>query len=422
MDFASKADAIGQRMQKEAVSLRESFEELKPVDVTDEEVPEGLHRLIYNHCLNKTEVYEALFELQCVKKTYQKKLDQAIENGLVDEPIFHHRKHLFTRNHIAQIMEHFGFEKFSDLYDSFVLAVCNYKGGTGKSTTAVTLAVKMALDLDLNARICLLDLDPQGSAARGIIQIDEEKEQYYITLADLQCYDLESNDEDENEVKSFMDNGVEFKDIVIASAFNTHLPNLDAITAFPTDEKFSDYYMKSDEDKQVELLSRLREKIIPILKSKYDIIIMDLPPQNSPIVWSALEAADGVITPVSPKAYDYASTESFMLTIGNVARNLPSQGKNIQYFRVLPVNYDKNEKNERKIFDRLLRSVRDDLIVTPIIHSPLYLEAATLNQTIYDIKKSKSNCTSKQFDEAISSSDSVYQTVISEIKQKAIKE
>lgn len=418
MNFASKAKTIGERMKGESVSLKESFEELKTVSVTDEELPEGLNRLIYNHSLNKTEVYEALFELKCVKKTYQKKLDQAISEGHVDEPIFHHRKHLFTRNHIAQIMEHFGFERYSELYDSFVLAICNYKGGTGKSTTAVTLAIKTALDLDLNAKVCLLDLDPQGSAARGIIQIDEDKEQFYITLADIQCHDL---DEDENEVKALLDNGVVLEDIVIASAFNTHLPNLDTITAFPTDEKFSDYYMSSDEHKQEGLLSRLREEIIPILKTKYDIIIMDLPPQNSPIVWSALEAADGVVTPVSPKAYDYASTESFMLTIADVVHNLPSQGRNIQYFRVLPVNYNEREKNERKTFDRLVRSVRDDLIVTPIAHSPLFLEAAMLNRTIYDIKKSESNCTSMQFDEAINSSDKVYQTIITEIKQKVIK-
>lgn len=420
MNFAEKVDLIGRRMKEESVSLKESFEEMKKVSVTDEELPEGLNRLIYNHCLNKTEVYEALFELECVKKTYQKKLDQAIAEGHVDEPVFHHRKHLFTRNHIAQIMDHFGFEKFSDLYDSFVIAVCNYKGGTGKSTTAVTLAIRTALDLDLNARVCLLDLDPQGSAARGIIQIDQDEEQFYITLADLQCYDLESDDE--NEVKGLLDNGISFEDIVVASAFNTHLPNLDTITAFPTDEKFSDYYMSSNEDKQVELLSRLREEIMPILKSKYDIIIMDLPPQNSPIVWSALEATDGVVTPVSPKAYDYASTESFMLTVGDVARSLPSKGENIQYFRVLPVNYNEREKNERKTFNRLVRSVRDDLIVAPIAHSPLFLEAATLNRTIYDIKKSESNCTAMQFDEAVSSSNKVYQTIITEIKRQAIKE
>lgn len=418
MDFASKADLLGQRMRDDSISLKESLEELKTVDITDDELPSGLNRLVYNHCLSKTSVHEELFGLQFTKKTFLKKIDQAIEGGFVSEPIFHHRKHLFTRSHVSQIMEHFDFEKYSDKYNPFALAVCNYKGGTGKSTTAVTLSVASALDMDINARVCLLDLDPQGSAARGIINVDEDSEQYYITLADLQCYDL--NDED-NEIKEHLDSGIKLEDLVIASAFNTHLPNLDVITAFPTDEKFSDYYMKSDENKQVDLLTRLRAEIMPILKSKYDIIIMDLPPQNSPIVWSALESADGVITPVSPKAYDYTSTESFLLTIGDIARNLPSKGKNIQYFKILPVNHKANEKHERNILDRLVRALRDDLMVTPISHSPLYLEAAALNRTIYDIKKSESNCSAKQFDEAVFSANKVYQNVICEIKQKSVK-
>ncbi|MCC4820567.1 ParA family protein, partial [Vibrio lentus] len=92
-----------------------------------------------------------------------------------------------------------------------------YKGGTGKSTTAVTLATKAALDLDLNAKVCLLDLDPQGSAARGIIQIDESREQHYITIADLQCYDLTEEQGDENQVKALLEHGVPFEQIVLAS-------------------------------------------------------------------------------------------------------------------------------------------------------------------------------------------------------------
>ncbi|CAH7030802.1 MULTISPECIES: ParA family protein [unclassified Vibrio] len=421
MNFADKVDAIGRRMKEESVSLKDSLRDIMTVEVTDEELPKGVSRLIYNHCLNKTEVYDSLFEMKCVKKTYQKKLDQAIADGHVDEPIYHHRKHLFTRAHLQQIMQYFEFEKYSDFYESFVVIVSNYKGGTGKSTTAVTLATKAALDLDLNAKVCLLDLDPQGSAARGIIQIDESREQHYITIADLQCYDLTEEQGDENQVKALLEHGVPFEQIVLASVFNTHLPNLDVMTAFPTDEKFSDYYMASDEEKQVQLLSRLKKEIIPILKSKYDIIILDLPPQNSPIVWSALEAANGVLTPISPKAYDYASTESYLLTIGDIARNLPSGGGNISYFRVLPVNYNEREKHERKTFNRLLRSVRDDLVVSPIYHSPLFLEAASLNRTIYDIKKSESNCTAMQYDEAISSSNKAYKAFIDEIKIKATK-
>jgi cellulose biosynthesis protein BcsQ len=417
MNFADKAEAIGQRMSEESVSLKDSLLANKAVELLDEDIPEGMSRLFYNHALNKSEVHATLFEDIWTKKTFNKKLDKAVEDGHVDEPIRYNKKHLYTRHHIAQIMEHFEFEKYSDNHKPFVINVANYKGGVGKSTTSVTLAVKMALDLELNARVCLLDLDPQGSAARGIIQVDEDEEQYYLTVADLQCYDLESRDEDEpNEVKDLLDSGISFEELVLASPFNTHLPNLDVITAFPSDEKFNDYFIESDDEKQLDLVSRLREKIIPILKQKYDIILLDLPPQNSPIVWSAFEACDGVLTPVAPKAYDYASTESFLPTIAEVTRRLPSKSENIQYFRVLTVNYDEREKHERKLHNKLMRSVREDLLPKHISHSPLFLEAAAQNCTIYDIMKSKSKCTSRQYDEAITSSNDVYKNVMMDIK------
>lgn len=45
----------------------------------------------------------------------------------------------------------------------WVINVQNQKGGTGKSMTAVHLAACLALNLDKRYRICLIDLDPQGS-------------------------------------------------------------------------------------------------------------------------------------------------------------------------------------------------------------------------------------------------------------------
>ena len=45
----------------------------------------------------------------------------------------------------------------------WIINVQNQKGGTGKSMTAVHLAACLALDLDKRYRICLIDLDPQGS-------------------------------------------------------------------------------------------------------------------------------------------------------------------------------------------------------------------------------------------------------------------
>ncbi|WP_299143230.1 ParA family protein [uncultured Vibrio sp.] len=420
MNFCEKVAEVGERMKAQSVSLKQSLLEKKIIEVTDNELPEGINRLFYNHSLNKSEVFDTLFEDKCSKNTFTKKIDKAIAEGHVDEPIFHHKKHLYTRFHIAQILDYFEFPKFSDNHLPFVLNIANHKGGVGKSTTTVTLAIKMALDLDLNAKVVIVDLDPQGSSARGIIQVDESGEQHYITIADLQCFDREDEAEP-NQVKELIDNGLDYDDIVLASAFNTHLPNLDVITAFPSDEKFSDYFFESDEKKQVQLITRLREKIIPVLQSKYDIIILDLPPQNSPIVWSAFEASNGVITPLAPKAYDYASTESFLPTIGNAVSKMPGKGKDIQYFRILATNYDEREKHERKIYNQLINSVGEDLIPTAINHSPLFLEAAGQNCTIYDIKKSESRCTALQYDEAIYSSNAVYKTVIGELKRKTFK-
>ncbi len=416
MNFAQKATNIGNRMKKETTSLKESLLEDSQVHVTDEDLPEGISRLVYNHCLNKTEVGTQVF--QSTKKTYLKKINDAIESGIITEPIYHNKNHLFTRHSVNTLMDHYNFPKYSDHYKPCAITIQNYKGGTGKSTTALTLASRTALDIDLNARVLLVDLDPQGSAAFGIINVQNPDEEKFITLSDLLCYDLD----EVSEVRDLVESGVAFEDIVKAAPFSTHLPNFDVITAFPTDEKFSDLYMElSDEDKQNEFLKRFNTQIMPVLKSQYDIIILDLPPQNSPITWSALEAADGVLMPVSPRTYDYASTMSYLLTIGDLAESLPSKSENINFLKILPVNYNEKEKHERNTYDRLIRTVGSDMIVKPIKHSPLFLEASHLNRTIFDIKPSESTCTQLQYENAISSVNDLYVSFIDEIKVNSVK-
>ncbi|CDH02202.1 ParA family protein [Xenorhabdus bovienii] len=407
MRLLEDISAIGQRMKSEQFSLKESITESSRVNVSDEQV-DGLDRLIYNHCMNKKALAD-LFGKS--RNTFSKILAELESLQMISEPIYQNKNHLYTRFDVQTIMNALGASKYSDMYIPRVIVTENHKGGTGKSTTTVTLGTAAALDLNLNARVCIIDFDPQGSIGSNMIRSTTEDD-VFLTITDI----LLANYEPEGEFAQYINVGCLEEEIISSIPFSTHLPNLDVIPAFPTDDRFTDIYWSMSKEERNTLLTRFRDVVIPVLKKKYDLIFIDTPPQDSPIIWSVTEAADGLLVPITPREYDFASTTNYMLTLSSRLDQFPSRGKNIKWMKILAVNVDDKSQHEMRTLNKLVRTVQDKFMTTNIKHSEAFVAAAEKGRTVLDIKKSEELCSPKQFDLAEMSVQSVYQQFINEIK------
>lgn len=398
-------ERVSEKMHVEQQSLRELIEQQRSICVTDDDV-DNVDRLIYNHSLKKGEL-QKLFGLSRV--TFNSRIDEAEKKGLIGEPIINGKTKLYNRFDVAAFCDYMKLPKYKDNYSSIAVAVQNHKGGTGKSTTTATLATATALDINLNARCLIIDLDPQGSTGQSLVR-SQSDESVYMTAIDMAL----ANKED-GVFSQYLSAGYEQVDLILKAPFQTHLPNLDVIPAFPNDERFVDFFWQSEESEQQTLLTKLRE-IIDIYKNEYDFIFIDTPPQNSPILWAVNEASDAILIPVTPREYDFASTTNYLKTLSGTLVELPSKGENIKWLKMLPVNFDDKSNSEVRVFDKLLRTAGPILLSTAIEHSEAFIATAELNRTVFDVVKSEAVCSAKQLDKALLSVSAVYKQITNELK------
>ena len=188
MNLLEKIALVGQRMKSEQISLKESLMASSRVSVSDDSV-DGVDRLIYNHCLNKKNLSDFLGS----RVTFNKILSD-LEKRSCWCTYLSKQNHLYTRWDVQKIMDATGYPKYRDHYFSRAIVTQNHKGGTGKSTTSVALAVAAALDLQLNARVLMIEWDPQGSIGSSMIQSVSEDD-VFLTAIDAILGIYEENSE-----------------------------------------------------------------------------------------------------------------------------------------------------------------------------------------------------------------------------------
>jgi chromosome partitioning protein len=169
-----------------------------------------------------------------------------------------------------------------------VIAICNAKGGVGKTTTAVNLGAYLAVG---GKRVLLVDFDPQGNAssALGYNPLHVEWSVYHGILGEKSAADL-------------------IKPSII---YNFHLvPSAPHLAGALVE-------LVGLENREYRLRNFLHH-----VRHEYDYIIIDLSPSLTLLTINALMAADEVIVPVQAEYYSLEGLGQLLQTIELLQKNL----------------------------------------------------------------------------------------------------
>ena len=195
-----------------------------------------------------------------------------------------------------------------------IFIVGNFKGGVGKSTTAVAVAQALTLR---GRKVLLIDSDAQGTATQLCGFAPEAEIEPSQTL-----------------LPAIYEDGFD----LTASIQKTYWHNLDLIAASPQlyDAEFQ-IPARVSQDKGYQFWDVLRRGLVPLTKH-YDALVIDTSPSLGYLSLNGLLAADGLLMPSPPEALDFASSVQFWSLFSDLAAKLPgvAEKKRYDFISVLP--------------------------------------------------------------------------------------
>jgi chromosome partitioning protein len=227
-----------------------------------------------------------------------------------------------------------------------IIALCNQKGGVGKTTSAINLGAALA---ELGRRVLLVDFDPQGALSVGLgVQPHQ---------LDRTAYNL------------LMERNVALEDVLL----KTGVAGMDLLPS-NIDLSAAEVQLVGEVARE-QTLARALAPAVP----DYDYVLIDCQPSLGLLTVNALTAANGVIVPLECEFFSLRGVALLIDTIEKVQERL---NPDLRIDGILATMYDGRTLHGREVFARVLEAFGDTVFDTVITRTVRFPETTVAGEPI----------------------------------------
>jgi chromosome partitioning protein len=227
-----------------------------------------------------------------------------------------------------------------------IIAMCNQKGGVGKTTSTINLGAAL---VEYGRKVLLIDLDPQGALSVGL--------------------GVPSQGMDRTIYNALMERRTSLADVRVS----TGIKGLDLVPS-NIDLSAAEVQLVSEVAREQTLLRVLAE-----VRQDYDYILIDCQPSLGLLTVNALTAAQGVIIPLECEFFSLRGVALLVETIDKVKERL---NPSLEISGILATMYDPRTVHCREVFSRVVEAFGDTVFQTVIQRTVRFPETTVAGQPI----------------------------------------
>lgn len=254
------------------------------------------------------------------------------------------------------------------------ISIFNQKGGVGKTTTVVNLAVGLSY---LEKEVLVIDMDPQANATTGLgINKNKVETSIYDLFYMLDGENTEGEEKSGEEVLEKADG--EEEPLESEKTFDKYvIRTKSGVDLLASENSLSGLEVELVPLDPIERTKKLKE-IIGRIEKKYDYVLIDCPPSLGLLSINALVASDSIIIPIQTEYYALEGVSELMNTFELVKESI---NPDLYVEGVLLSMFDKRTRLSYEVVEEVKKYFKDRVFMTMIPRNVRLAEAPSHGQS-----------------------------------------